>query len=150
MGSLTHDASELVAGLSSSDLVEHEATLGVVEETHALGGTLAGLNLDDVHEASREVELGADLAVDLDCLLHDDHEGLLAGQGVLQAVAQDDADGQALAGLVGASRGLGGKDAAHLSKHPVLGRIQALHVLNGSSGHFELALKVCRKTLLFL
>lgn len=139
-GTLLADTGKLVTSLSGTNLVEDETSLGVVEKTHALGSALTSLDLDDVHETGGEVELGTDLAIDLNSLLHDNHQGLLAGQGILQAVAEDDADGQALAGLVGASRGLGGKDAAHLVEHPMLGGIQALHVLNGSSGHFDLAL----------
>jgi hypothetical protein len=37
--------------------------------------------------------------------------------------------------------GLGRVYAAHLGEHPVLGRVQALHVLLGATGHFGLLKK---------
>lgn len=63
--------------------------------------------LPRTHEAGGEVELRADLAVHLHELLHDDHQRLLARERILEPVAQDDRQRQALALLVGARRGLG-------------------------------------------
>lgn len=59
----------------------------------------------------------------------------LVGERVLQAVAQDEADGKALALLVGTGAGLRREDAAQLVKHPVLGGIEPLKVLLGSARH---------------
>lgn len=53
------------------------------------------------HEPSRVGDVGADLAVDLDEPLHADLLHLISGQGVLEAVPQEDDEGQALPQLVG-------------------------------------------------
>ena len=124
------DTAELVGGLLAVDAVEDEAALGVEEEAEAVAGLL---ELDDVHEAGGVVEVGADLAVDLDAALHADLHALLAGQGVLEAVAEDDGDGEALAHLVGASGGAGSPNTGHLAEVPVTGRIEALEMLLGTA-----------------
>lgn len=124
------DTAELVGGLLAVDAVEDEAALGVEEEAEAVAGLL---ELDDVHETGGVVEVGADLAVDLDAALHADLHALLAGQGVLEAVAKDDGDGEALAHLVGASGGAGSPNTGHLAEVPVTGRIEALEMLLGTA-----------------
>lgn len=53
------------------------------------------------HESSRVGDVGADLAVDLDEPLHADLLHLIPSQGVLEAVPQEDDEGQALPQLVG-------------------------------------------------
>ena len=89
------------------------------------------------HEAGGVALVDTSLAVNLDEALHEDGGHLLVGERVLQAVAQDEAQGKALAGLVGTGGGLGGEDAAQLVKHPVLGGIEPLEVLLGSARHCE-------------
>ena len=59
------------------------------------------------HEASGEVGVSADLAVDQDLALDDDQASLTTGQRVVETVAQQDDQGQALTRLVRASRRLG-------------------------------------------
>merc|ERR1719214_425151 len=76
--------------------------------------------------------LRAHLAVNLDQALHQDGHRLLVREGVLEAVAQDDGEGQALARLVGPRAHLRGEDARELVQHPVLGRVQALEVLRAA------------------
>ena len=129
------DAAELVGGLLAVDAVEDEAALGVEEEAEAVAGLL---ELDDVHEAGGVVEVGADLAVDLDAALHADLHALLAGQGVLEAVAEDDGDGEALTHLVRASGGAGSPNTGHLAEVPVTGRIEALEMLLGTASPVSL------------
>lgn len=53
------------------------------------------------HESSRVGDVSADLAVDLDEPLHADLLHLISSQGVLEAVPQEDDEGQALSQLVG-------------------------------------------------
>ena len=135
---LLDNLAELGVGLLGVNLVEHEAALDVVHETEAVDGVVGGGSVvraegDNVHETSGEVGVSADLAVNLDELLHDDLDDLTAVQGVLQAVAKDDDDGEALAQLVGAGGGAGSPGATHLVKHPVLGRDEALKVLLGTA-----------------
>lgn len=59
------------------------------------------------HEASRVGGVGADLTVDTDQALHDDLLDLTTVEGVLQAVAQEDDEGQTFAQLVGTTGGTG-------------------------------------------
>lgn len=122
------DAAELGGGLSGTNLHELEAALGVVHDAEGVAGLGDG---DDVHEAGGELGVGALAAIDVDEALAEDHAVLAHVEGVLEAVAQDDAEGKALAELVGASSGLGGEDAGELAEHPVLGREEALEVLDG-------------------
>jgi hypothetical protein len=106
--------------------VKSEASLDVVEETEVLACLFNG---DDIHESSWVGGVSANLAIDLDEALLNDGSNLLLGEGVLQPVPQEDEEGQALAGLVGTSRWLGGPNSGELVQHPVAGGIQTLQVL---------------------
>lgn len=53
------------------------------------------------HESSRVGDVGADLAIDLDEPLHADLLHLISSQGILEAIPQEDDEGQALPQLVG-------------------------------------------------
>lgn len=55
------------------------------------------------HESSGVGDIGADLAIDLDESLHADLLHLIPSQGVLEAVPQENDEGQALPQLVGTS-----------------------------------------------
>lgn len=81
------DLEELVSGLLGGDAVDDEAALDIVEDAEVLAGLLDG---DDVLEAGGVGGVGADLAVDLDETLGGDGVNLAAGEGVLQAVAEED------------------------------------------------------------
>lgn len=122
----TLDLAELVLGLLGLDAVDGEAALGVVDEAEVLAGLL---DRDDVHEAGRVGRVGADLAVDLDEALHQDGLGLAVVEGVLEAVAEEDDEGQALPLLVRTGRRLGRVDTRQLVQQPVRGRAEALLVL---------------------
>ena len=138
VGNLKLDyAAELVSGLSGLDPVEDKPSLGVVHEAEGIVGLGHG---DNVHEPSGVVVVRADLSVDLDVPLHANLHGLLVGEGVLEPVPKDDAEGKALALLVGSSGRLRGPDALHLAEHPVAGSIEALHVFLRSARHDELIL----------
>jgi len=101
------DLAQLVLGLLGGDTVDSEASLGIVDETEVLTSLLDG---DDIHETSRVGRVSADLAVDLDEALHEDGLNLLAVEGVLQTVAQQDDERQALAELMGTGAWSGGLD----------------------------------------
>lgn len=120
------DLAELVLGLLGLDAVDSEAALGVVDKAEVLASLL---DADDVHEARGEGEVGADLAIDLDETLHEDRLGLAVVQGVLEAVADEDDQGHAVAVLVRTGRGLGGVDTGQLVQEPVGGGAKALLVL---------------------
>lgn len=77
------DLAELELSLLGLDAVDGEAALGVVDETEVLASLLEG---DDVHEASGEGGVGADLAVNLNQTLHHDGLDLTTVQGVLETV----------------------------------------------------------------
>lgn len=146
------DLAELVLGLLGLDAVHGEAALGVVDEAEVLAGLL---DRDDVHEARGVGDVGADLVVDLDVALHQDGLGLTAverfhGQsscphikilfsltlrghvlveGISQAVADEDDEGKAVAGLVRTGADLGSVSAAKLVQHPRAGGGEPLLVL---------------------
>lgn len=120
------DLAQLVLGLLGLDSVDGEATLGVVDETEVLASLLNG---DNVHEAGRVGRVSADLAVDLDQALHENRLGLAVVQGILETVADEDDQGQAVAELVRTGRGLGGIDTGQLVQQPVRGGAKALLVL---------------------
>jgi len=122
----------LPTNMSGDSPVKDEAALGIVHETEML---VRLLDRDNVHESDRVVDIGANLAVDLDEALHEDGLDLLVGERVLQAVAKDEDKGKALAELVRAGRRARGPGSSHLVKHPVLGRIEALHVSLWSTSH---------------
>lgn len=87
----TLNLSELVLCLLVGDAVDGEAALGVVDQAEVLARLLDG---DDVHQSRGEGGVGADLAVNLDEALHEDGIDLAGVEGVLQAVAQEDDQGQ--------------------------------------------------------
>merc|ERR1712227_883238 len=93
------------------------------------------LSMEIIHETNRVVHVGADLAVHLNQALHEDLLHLLVGERVLQAVAQDKHQRKALTKLVRASGRTRSPGAAHLVKHPVLGRREALHMPLWSACH---------------
>lgn len=62
---------------------------------------LQALKTQLTHESSRVGDVGADLAIDLDEPLHADLLHLISSQGILEAVPQEDDEGQALPQLVG-------------------------------------------------
>lgn len=128
------DLAQLEIGLVLVDAVHGKAALDVVQQAKVLARLL---DTDDVHEAGGVGLVGSDLAVHFDEALHDYGLGLLAGQGVAQAVAQKDDEGDALALLVRATRRLGGPGARELVEHPVLGGVQPFQVFLGAAGHEE-------------
>lgn len=128
------DLAELVLGLLGLDAVDREAALGVVDKAEVLASLLDG---DDIHEARWVGGVGADLAVDLDQTLHQDGLGLAVVQGVLEAVAHEDDQGQTVASLVGTGRGLGSVGTGQLVQEPVLGSAKALLVLLSCEGRLK-------------
>jgi len=129
-GALALDLAQLELGLLSAQGNKLEASLNVVQETVVLVGLGNG---QDIHETSRVREVGADLSVNKNLALAEDPLGLGVGEGILQAVADEDDQRQTLAELVGSSGWAGGKAASHLAEHPVRGCCQALQVLAGST-----------------
>ena len=107
------DLAQLVLGLLGSDTVDGETTLGIVDQTEVLTGLLDG---DGIHESSGVGSVGTDLTVDLDETLHKDVLDLLSVEGVLQTVAHQDDQGQALTELVGTSSGAGSLQEGEKSK----------------------------------
>lgn len=85
---------QLVFSLFRLDSVDGVAALGVVDEAEVLAGLV---DSDDVHEAGRVGHVGSDLAVDLDEALHEDGLGFAVVQGILEAVANENDEGHAVA-----------------------------------------------------
>jgi len=72
-------------------------TLGIEDKSELVVGLR---DLNNIHEASREVRIGSDLSINLYVLLDADDLGFTASQGILQAVSQDEDKWQALSQLV--------------------------------------------------
>ncbi len=120
------DLAQLVGGLLLLDAVDSVAALGVVDEAEVLARLLEG---DDVHEAGGVGGVGADLAVNLDKALHEDGPRLAVVQRILETVADEDDEGEALSLLVRTGRGLRGVSSRELVEKPVRGGAEALLVL---------------------
>lgn len=90
---------------------------------------------DDIHGSEREPGVAAHLVVNFDIarLVLADLNHLLAGEGVLESVAEEHRHGDALSQLVGAGGGASRVHAAQLVQTPVGGRKHALHMLLWSS-----------------
>lgn len=121
---LAHTA-ELVRSLLSGDLVGLEPSFDIEHHAKVL---VVLLDRDDVLETAGEGLVSADLAVNLDQLLHHNELDLIVVQSVLQAVAQQHSQGQALTQLVRTGRGLRGVDAGKLVQAPVSGGSNTLQV----------------------
>ena len=131
-----HHLAQLELGLSLIDAVEHEASLHIVEQTEAVRAVLKGdhiypshPNASQTHETGGEGGVRAHLAIDLHQALHADHLHFVIRQSVLQTVADDQQQGQALSLLVGTAARLGSPHTTHLVQHPVLRSVQTLHML---------------------
>ena len=86
-------SAELELLLLIGDSVEEEFAHGVIHKTERIGRFW---DFHHIHKASGEVGVGADLPIHLDVLLHADHLGFLAGEGVLESVSKDEHEGKRL------------------------------------------------------
>ena len=102
-------------------------SLDVVQNAEELSSSL---NSDDVLEAERELRVASNLVVDLDeaLLVFDDFENFSSGKRVLQAVAKNDFERDALTLLVRARRRFGRVLPRQLIKHPVRRCVHSLQV----------------------
>jgi hypothetical protein len=120
------DLDKLVRSLLLGNTVKNITSLGVEKKTEDISGLL---KLDNVHESSGEMLVGADLSVNLYASLEADLLTLLSGECVLELITEDDSEGKTLALLVRTSSCLGCPDTSHLVEPPMLGCIDALKVL---------------------
>mmetsp|Transcript_8106 Transcript_8106/g.32395 ORF Transcript_8106/g.32395 Transcript_8106/m.32395 type:complete len:284 (+) Transcript_8106:117-968(+) len=123
---------QLVLRLDGFDAVHDESSLVIVNQSEVF---IALFDAHDVHDPARVALIHANLPVHLHHALHENRRHFLVRQRVLQAVAKDEAQRQALARLVRTGRRFRGEDAAELVEHPVLGRIETLQMLAHSTGH---------------
>ena len=91
---------ELEGGLLLLDLVHGETTLRVPQQSEVLVGLV---DLDHIHETGGESHISSDLSVNSDQSLHNNHLGLVVGQGVLEPVTEEDDQRQGRSDLVGTS-----------------------------------------------
>lgn len=108
---------QLDVGFLVLNTVQDKATLGIVQQAELLVSLLNG---DNVLETSGVIHISSDLAVNLDQTTHDNSQDFTTSQGVFQAVAEDEGQGQAFTQLVGTSGRARSKDTAQLIEHPVL------------------------------
>lgn len=97
-----------------------EAALHVVEDAEVLAGLVDG---NDVHEPERETVVSPDSVVNLYVvvLVSADLHRFQSVEGVLQPLAEESGQGEALAELVGTSRWAGSIDTGALFKEPMFG-----------------------------
>mmetsp|Transcript_10658 Transcript_10658/g.17650 ORF Transcript_10658/g.17650 Transcript_10658/m.17650 type:complete len:201 (+) Transcript_10658:305-907(+) len=119
------DAAELVGGLITLDSVKDETSLGVEKKTETVSGLL---ELNHVHETRWEVVVGSDLSVDLDTTFHANLHALLVGEGILEAVTEDNRDREALTQLVRSSGRSRGPDSTHFAEVPMLRSMETLQM----------------------
>ena len=98
------DLAELVLCLLVCYPVDGKAALGVVDQAEVLAGLLDG---DDIHQSRGEGGVSADLAVNLDETLHENGVDLASVERILQAVTEEDDEGEGVAELVRTGGGLG-------------------------------------------
>merc|ERR1719179_102373 len=120
-----------------SDSVNGESSLDIIDHTEVLSSLV---DLDDVHESSGELRISSGLAINLDQSLLEDGLNFLGGESVLQAVPDEQSDGQRGGLLVGSGSGLDGEGSTKFVQHPGLGSGQTLQMLLGSTWHFDLLL----------
>ncbi|GET86972.1 40S ribosomal protein S4, putative [Leishmania tarentolae] len=130
-----HHLHQLDLRLRLGHVHQREAALDVVHQAKAVARLR---DLDHVHEACGVLAVAARVVVHVHQTLAQDHLTLARVQRVLQAVADDHQQRQALAQLVRTRTRARSKHAGQLAQHPVLGRIQALEVLLG-----HLCARVC-------
>jgi len=82
---------QLVLGFFITDAVDDESTFDIVDETEILTSLV---DRDHIHESSWVGDVSADFAVHLDETLHHDLLGFNVRQRILEAVAQEDDQGQ--------------------------------------------------------
>lgn len=75
----TFDLAQLIFRLFSSNAVDGETALGVVDKSEVLPGFLDG---NHIHEPCGKRDIGSDLAVDFDEALHNDGLGFAAVEGI--------------------------------------------------------------------
>ncbi len=85
---------EFVFCLGLFNAVNRETTLGVVDQAELLASLVNG---DDIHETGRVGNIRSDLAINLDEALHHDRSGLTAVERILEAVSEEDDQGEAVA-----------------------------------------------------
>lgn len=127
------DLSELVGSLLIGDSMDGKSALDVVDKSEVLASLL---ELDHVHETSREGGVGSDLAVNLDKSLHKNSIDLSSVKSVLETVSKENDKRKRLSQLVGTSRRSRSVGARQLVQHPVRGSCESLEMLLGSTSHF--------------
>lgn len=129
---LSLDLAKFEGSLLGVDADRLEASLDVVKHAEVL--TSLG-NGDDVHDTERVPGVAADLSVDLEVslLVSADLDSLLAGESVLQSVAEQDGHGDAVSQLVGAGGRAGRVHSLKFVQAPFGWSPHALHMLFRSS-----------------
>jgi len=112
----TPDFAQFVCGFLVGDAVDGKAALGIVHESEVLARLFNG---DDVHEASGVSGIIANLAIYLDETLHDNRLGFAAVQGILQSVAEENDEREAVTQLMRTRRGTRSIGARELIKKPM-------------------------------
>lgn len=92
---------EFVFCLGLFDAVDGETALGVVDETEMFASLV---NRDHIHVARWVGDVCADLSINLDETLHHNRSGLAAVQRVLEAISEENDQGETIALFLGSSQ----------------------------------------------
>lgn len=101
------DLAKLVSSFLGLDAVKGEAALDVVKQAELLVRAVDG---DNIHETSGEGLVRADLSIHRHEALHEDLGYLATGQGILEAVTEEDHKRDALTEFVRTGRRAGSKN----------------------------------------
>mmetsp|Transcript_24580 Transcript_24580/g.35245 ORF Transcript_24580/g.35245 Transcript_24580/m.35245 type:complete len:280 (-) Transcript_24580:58-897(-) len=123
-------SAELEFGLLLVHADQSEAALDIVQQAESIA---TFFQFDHVHKSGRIVGVCANLAIDLDAPFHGDLHAFLIGQGVLEPISKDYANGQTLALFVRTGTGLRSPDTTHFTQIPVFRGIKPLQMLLWSS-----------------
>jgi len=123
---------QLEIGLFVLNAMQSKSSFRVVEKTEVLVSSVDG---DDIHEARREGGVRAHLAIDFHNPLHQNKSYFSPSESITKAVAKEDHKGQAFAQLVRPTGWARSENTSHFGEHPVMGSIDTLEVLLGTTRH---------------
>ena len=129
---LSLDSAKFESSFLSIDSDRLETTLHVVEDAEVLTSLGEG---NDIHAAEWEPWIATNFVVNLDIaiLVSADFDALLAGEGVLQSVAEQDCHWDALSQLMGSGGRARCRHTIKLAQTPMRWGKHALHMLLRSS-----------------
>jgi len=131
--SVSLDTAKLVLGFLRGHTVDDEASLGIVKKAEVFIGSIQS---DNIHETSGEAHVGADTMIDLHKAVHADFLNITTRKSILEAITENQHQGQAFTLLVWSWRWADGPFTSHFTQHPVMRGSERLIMFSRSSYHF--------------